>query len=79
MSNDPKSDLIYALLTMDSYNRGYGTGITDLKNNINVSNIGNFTIFAHSDDRVTVTLYLTPKLLPLVTRGQPIGCPQQCS
>jgi hypothetical protein len=27
MSNDPKADLIYALLTLDSYNRGYGVGI----------------------------------------------------
>ena len=30
MSNDPKADLIYAILTMDSYNRGYGFGITNL-------------------------------------------------
>jgi hypothetical protein len=26
MSNDPKADLIYAILSMDSYNRGYGFG-----------------------------------------------------
>ncbi len=30
MSNDPKIDLIYAILAMDSYNRGYGSGITGL-------------------------------------------------
>ena len=24
MSNDPKADLIYAILSMDSYNRDYG-------------------------------------------------------
>ena len=30
MANDPKDDLIYAIMTMDSYSRGYGTGITDL-------------------------------------------------
>jgi hypothetical protein len=30
MSNDPKADLIYAILTMDSYNRGYGSGISNL-------------------------------------------------
>jgi hypothetical protein len=30
MANDPKTDLIYAILTMDSYNRGYGSGIKDL-------------------------------------------------
>jgi hypothetical protein len=29
MSNDPKADLVYALLVMDSYNRGYGPGTTD--------------------------------------------------
>ena len=28
MSNDPQADLIYAILAMDSYNRGYGSGIT---------------------------------------------------
>ena len=27
MSNDPKIDLIYAILAMDGYNRGYGSGI----------------------------------------------------
>jgi hypothetical protein len=31
MSNDPKADLIYAILAMDSYNRGYGSGITELR------------------------------------------------
>ena len=30
MSSDPKSDLIYAILAMDSYNRGYGSGIKSL-------------------------------------------------
>lgn len=30
MANDPKGDLIYAILSMDSYNRGYGKGILDL-------------------------------------------------
>ena len=30
MSNDPKTDLIYAILAMDSYNRGYGFGIKNL-------------------------------------------------
>jgi hypothetical protein len=50
MSNDPKNDLIYAILTMDSYNRGYGTGITKLENVTDVSKIGNYTIGVHSDD-----------------------------
>lgn len=27
MSLDPKADLIYAILALDSYNRGYGSGI----------------------------------------------------
>ena len=31
MSTDPKADLIYANLTFDSYNRGYGSGITGLE------------------------------------------------
>lgn len=29
MSNDPHADLIYAILAMDSYNRGYGSGISE--------------------------------------------------
>jgi hypothetical protein len=33
MSNDPKTDLIYAVLAMDSYNRGYGAGINGLTEN----------------------------------------------
>src|SRR3954470_9148104 len=31
MSNDPQADLISAILAMDSYNRGYGASIKDLK------------------------------------------------
>ena len=31
MSSDPKTDLIYAILAMDSYNRGYGAGISGLE------------------------------------------------
>ena len=27
MSNDPGADLIYVILAMDSYNRGYGSGV----------------------------------------------------
>jgi len=30
MSGDPQADLTYAILAMDSYNRGYGVGITGL-------------------------------------------------
>jgi hypothetical protein len=30
MSSDPQADLIYAILTMDFYNRGYGSGIAGL-------------------------------------------------
>lgn len=43
MSNDPKADLIYAILTMDSYNRGYGSGISDLGTGTTVR-IGGFSI-----------------------------------
>ena len=48
MSNDPnstlKADLIYAILTLDSYNRGYGSGISDLDETGPDARIGNFTI-----------------------------------
>ena len=40
-----KADLIYAILTMDSYNRGYGSGITGLLDDIDTK-IGNFLIKA---------------------------------
>jgi hypothetical protein len=30
MSSDPKADLTYAFLSMDSYNRGLGNGIAGL-------------------------------------------------
>jgi hypothetical protein len=43
MANDPKTDLIYAILTMDSYNRGYGSGIKDLGTGASVR-IGNYSI-----------------------------------
>ena len=41
MSNNPKPDLIYALLTMDSFNRGYGFAIDrlDAKGNIGKATI----------------------------------------
>ena len=41
MANDPQVDLIYALLAMDSYNRGYGSGIADLDP---TGNFGNWSI-----------------------------------
>lgn len=41
MSNDPRADLIYAILSMDSYNRGYGTGINGLNES---GKIGSYTI-----------------------------------
>jgi len=43
VSNDLKTDLMYAILAMDSYNRGYGAGI----NGLDVSGIlGNYAIRA---------------------------------
>jgi hypothetical protein len=51
MANDPKSDLIYAILTMDSYNRGYGSGISDLNDSGPTARIGAYTIDSHTDDR----------------------------
>ncbi|HEY0312887.1 MAG TPA: hypothetical protein VGC56_10380 [Allosphingosinicella sp.] len=49
MSNNPQADLIYALLTLDSYNRGYGSGITKLSDDSG-THIGNFTITSHTND-----------------------------
>ena len=46
MSNDPRTDLIYAILTMDSYNRGYGSGITGLNDTGSSAKIGNYSIRA---------------------------------
>lgn len=50
MSDDPieqaKADLNYAILTMDSYNRGYGSGITNLNvsDNNHIYYLGNWAI-----------------------------------
>lgn len=46
MSNDAKADLIYAILTLDSYNRGYGKGISgpDVSTASQTTRIGNYTI-----------------------------------
>lgn len=50
MANDPKADLIYAILALDSYNRGYGSGITLLDEN---GKVGNWTIDKNSIKRAT--------------------------
>lgn len=59
MSNDPRADLIYGILAMDSYNRGYGSGIKDLGE---IGSIGNWAISANSsvlrdvnDDRLDIS------------------------
>jgi hypothetical protein len=49
MSNDPKADLIYALLAMDSYNRGYGSGIKDL-GQTSGTKLGAWEIIRNADD-----------------------------
>ena len=49
MASDPKTDLIYAILAMDSYNRGYGTGIRGLLDTT-TSKIGNYTIYDSKRD-----------------------------
>ncbi len=41
MANDPSADLIYAILSLDSYNRGYGSGIRGLDE---AGHIGDFSI-----------------------------------
>ena len=51
MSGDPVADLIYAILTMDSYNRGYGGGIKDLPNS---GNIGVWEILPDSESRPAI-------------------------
>jgi len=50
VANDPKTDLVYAILALDLYNRGYGSGIKDLSNKINSAEIGQYTIVSHSND-----------------------------
>ena len=47
MSNDAKGDLIYALLALDSYNRGYGAGINGLTEN---DTVGTWSISTTSTD-----------------------------
>jgi hypothetical protein len=41
MPNDPKADLIYAILAMDAYSRGYGRPLSGLEE---TGAIGNWTI-----------------------------------
>jgi len=47
MNADQKKDLIYALLAMDAYNRGYGDGIRNLGE---TGRIGNWSILTTSTD-----------------------------
>jgi hypothetical protein len=52
MTEDPRAkaqaDLIYAILTMDSYNRGYGFGINQLADTIG-TRVGNYSISVRTD------------------------------
>jgi hypothetical protein len=65
MPNDPKADLIYAILAMDSYNRGYGSGITNLLvpefdtngNPTSTIKIGNYSIARQSNTATTSTAF----------------------
>jgi hypothetical protein len=58
MSDDPaakaKADLIYAILAMDSYNRGYGSSIRGLFDTT-TSKIGNFTVYDSKGDAQAFT------------------------
>ncbi|MFA6605358.1 MAG: hypothetical protein WCS75_00005, partial [Sphingomonas sp.] len=47
MPNDPKTDLIYAIMAMDAYNRGYGAGIKGLGE---IGSLGNWDILTTSTD-----------------------------
>ena len=49
MSNDPQADLIYAILAMDSYNRGYGSGINGLAQSAGTK-VGIWNITKNTDD-----------------------------
>lgn len=49
MSNDPKADLIYAILAMDAYNRGYGSGVTELSDEAGTQ-LGNYSVTRNADD-----------------------------
>ena len=49
MKADPEADLIYAILSLDAYNRGYGSGITDLTL---TDKLGSFTISKDSSSLV---------------------------
>jgi Ca2+-binding RTX toxin-like protein len=62
MSGDPQADLIYAILALDSYNRGYGSGITGLNDDVGTK-LGNFSINAHVNDE------LNPDLNPALEDG----------
>ena len=53
MPNDPKADLIYAILAMDAYNRGYGAGITDL-GDAEGTLLGNFTLLKTAEDQAGI-------------------------
>ena len=52
MSNDPKADLIYAILAMDSYNRGYGSGIKNLPTNGVGAKVGSWSIITTATDEL---------------------------
>ena len=45
-------DLFLAILSMDSYNRGYGQGIKDLPTVLGVTKIGNATITPNYGDEL---------------------------
>ena len=49
MNDDLKADLIYAILAMDAYNRGYGAGIKDLGDSEGTA-LGGFTIYDSKGD-----------------------------
>lgn len=51
MNNDPKADFIYAILAMDSYNRGYGSGIKNLEN---AGHLGIWELLPDSENRPTI-------------------------
>ena len=53
MPNDPKTDLLYAILALDSYNRGYGAGISNLLTTGSTAKVGNWSIITTATDEFT--------------------------
>jgi hypothetical protein len=50
--NDPQTDLVYAILALDSYNRGYGAGISGLLTSGANAGLGNWSVVTTATDEL---------------------------